>query len=103
MITIMTLADFSTLEATKLMSGKPSSPALAPFSDPNTSTIVLQVDEKLMAKRKQFADECDKIVSKNNRIQELMAKSFDDLMESGESAELQRLSPADWKRRVESL
>lgn len=37
------------------------------------------------------------------RIADLSAKSFDDLMESGESVELQKLAPEVWKAKVDSL
>lgn len=46
----------------------------------------------------------NKLASENRkgqeRIEELMTKSFDELMETGESEELQKLSPENWKRKV---
>jgi hypothetical protein len=37
------------------------------------------------------------------RIADLSAKSFDDLMDSGESAELQKLAPEVWAEKVKSI
>jgi hypothetical protein len=45
----------------------------------------------------------DYMVKAENRVRELMAKPFDDLMLSGESEELQRLSPESWKEKVKGL
>jgi hypothetical protein len=49
----------------------------------------------------------DKLKEENKgnekRIADLMAKSFDDLMSSGESAELQKLAPEQWKIKLKEI
>jgi uncharacterized protein with gpF-like domain len=45
----------------------------------------------------------DDLAKRVSRVRELMTKSFDDLMLSGESEELQNLYPEAWKEKVKGL